>query len=163
MGRPLVVIGPFGPVHFRATAVQWRGEERKEDPMVSLLPRLFGDVTDWFDLDFPRPMPAIRIEDRMTDKEYMLRAELPGLDPDKDVQIVSHGGILTIKAERHDEEKGLNRSEFRYGMLQRSFRLPSNVDEAAIRATYRKGILEVTIPLTSPEPTGRQIEISTTE
>ena len=131
--------------------------------MVSLLPRLFGDVTDWFDMDFPRPMPAIRIEDRMTDKEYVLRAELPGLDPDKDVHITSHNGILTVKAERREEEKGLNRTEFRYGLLQRSFRLPSNADEAGVKAAYHKGILEVTIPLTAPEPAGRQIEITVKE
>ena len=127
--------------------------------MASLLPRLFGDMTDWFDVDFPRPVPAIRIEDRMTDKEYVLRAELPGLDPDKDVQVTVHNGVLTVRAERREEEKGLNRSEFRYGMLHRSLRLPANADETAIKATYRNGILEVTVPLSAPEPAGRQISI----
>ena len=131
--------------------------------MASLLPRLFGDMTDWFDVDFPRPVPAIRIEDRITDKEYMLRAELPGMDPDKDVQVTVHNGVLTVKAERREEEQGLNRSEFRYGMLHRSLRLPANADEKGIKATYRKGILEVTVPLTAPEPAGRQIAIGTGE
>lgn len=131
--------------------------------MASLLPRLFGDMTDWFDMEFPRPVPAIRVEDRMTDKEYVLRAELPGIDPDKDVQVTVHSGVLTVKAERREEEKGLNRSEFRYGMVHRSIRLPENADETAIKATYRKGILEVTIPLTAPEPAGRQIAIDTRE
>ncbi len=50
--------------------------------MAALLPRLFGDMTDWFEMEFPRPAPAIRFEDRITDTEYVLRAELPGLDPD---------------------------------------------------------------------------------
>ena len=131
--------------------------------MTSLLPRLFGDVTDWFDLDFPRPLPAIRVEDRLSDTEYVLRAELPGLVPDKDVHVSTQNGILTIRAERREEEKGLHRSEFRYGGVQRSVRLPSNADEPGIRATYRDGILEVTVPLTAPEPAGRRIEISTTE
>jgi HSP20 family molecular chaperone IbpA len=127
--------------------------------MAGLLPRLFGDMTDWFEIDFPRPLPAIRFEDKVSDKEYVLRAELPGLEPDKDLQITAMHGVLTVKAERREEEEGLNRTEFRYGALQRSVRLPANADQAAIKASYRKGILEITVPLTAPEPAGRQIAI----
>ena len=72
--------------------------------MAALLPRLFGDMTDWFELEFPRSVPVIRFEDRITDEEYVLRAELPGLDPDKDVQITTLNGVLTVKAERREEE-----------------------------------------------------------
>jgi len=129
--------------------------------MTALLPRLFGDMTDWFEVDFPRPLPAIRFEDKVSDKEYVLRAELPGLDPDKDVQITTVHGVLTVKAERREEAKGLNRTEFRYGALQRSIRLPANADEKAIKATYGKGILEITVPLTAPQPAGHQIEVTT--
>jgi HSP20 family molecular chaperone IbpA len=128
--------------------------------MAALLPRLFGDMTDWFEMEFPRSAPAIRFEDRITDEEYMLRAELPGLDPEKDIQVSTLNGVLTVKAERREEEKELNRSEFRYGMLHRSVRLPANADESAIKATYRNGILEITVPLTAPEPAGRQISIA---
>jgi HSP20 family molecular chaperone IbpA len=128
--------------------------------MAALLPRLFGDMTDWFDIELPRPMPMIRFEDRITDREYVLRAELPGLDPDKDVQVTTLNGMLTVKAERREEETGLNRSEFRYGMLHRSVRLPANADESGIRATYRDGILEITVPMAAPEPAGRQITVT---
>jgi HSP20 family molecular chaperone IbpA len=128
--------------------------------MSALLPRLFGDMTDWFELDFPRPMPAIRFEDRLSDQEYVLRAELPGLDPEKEVQITALHGVLTVKAERREEETSRHRSEFRYGTVQRSVRLPANADESAIKATYRKGILEITVPLTAPPPAGRQIAIA---
>ena len=129
--------------------------------MPGLLPRLFGDMTDWFEIDFPRPLPAIRLEDKISDEEYVLRAELPGLDPDKDVQITALNGVLTVKAERREEEKGLSRTEFRYGAVQRSVRLPANADEAGIKASYRKGVLEITVPLTAPQPEGRQIAIAT--
>lgn len=129
--------------------------------MPGLLPRLFGDVSDWFEIDFPRPMPMIRLEDKISDQEYVLRAELPGLDPDKDLQITMTNGVLTLKAERREEEKGLNRTEFRYGALQRSVRLPANADESAIKAAYHKGILEITVPLTAPQPEGRTIPIIT--
>lgn len=128
--------------------------------MTGLLPRLFGDMTDWFEVDFPRPLSAMRLEDKVGDEEYVLRAELPGLDPDKDVRITALNGVLTLKAERHEEEKGLNRTEFRYGALQRSVRLPVNADESAIKATYGKGILEITVPLTVPQPAGREIAVT---
>jgi len=128
--------------------------------MAGLLPRLFEDMTDWLEVDFPRPLPAIRFEDRMTDQEYLLRAELPGLNPEKDLQITALHGVLTVKAERREEEKGLNRSEFRYGAMQRSVRLPANADETKIEASYRKGILEIKVPLTEPQPAGRTIAIT---
>ncbi|HET9517365.1 MAG TPA: Hsp20/alpha crystallin family protein [Actinoplanes sp.] len=126
--------------------------------MTMLLPRLFGDMTDWIEAELPRAQ-TIRLEDQITDQEYLVRAELPGVDPDKDVQITVDRGTLTVRAERHEENKSPNRSEFRYGMLQRAVRLPANADEAHIKASYRKGILEVSVPLTAPEPAGRQIEV----
>ena len=128
--------------------------------MPGLLPRLFGDVSDWFEIDFPHPLPVIRLEDKISDQEYVLRAELPGIDPEKDVQITALNGVLMVRAERREEEKGLNRTEFRYGALQRSVRLPANADESKIKASYHKGILEVTVPLSAPQPEGRKIEIS---
>jgi HSP20 family molecular chaperone IbpA len=66
----------------------------------------------------------------------------------------------TFRAERREEEKGLNHTEFRYGSLQRSVRLPAKADESAIKATYRKGILDVTVPLTEPQPAGRQVAVN---
>jgi HSP20 family protein len=129
--------------------------------MSGLMPRWLGEMTDWLEVDFPRPLPAIRFEDKITEDEYVLRAELPGLDPEKDVQISTMHGVLSVKAERREEESSRHRSEFRYGSLQRSVRLPDNADETAIKATYRKGILEITVPLTAPPPAGRQITIST--
>jgi HSP20 family molecular chaperone IbpA len=131
--------------------------------MNGLLPRLFGDMTDWFEVDFPRPLPVIRFEDKVSEDEYVLRAELPGLDPEKDIQITALHGLLTVKAERREEETSRHRTEFRYGSLQRSVRLPQNADEAAIKATYRKGILEVTVPLTAPQPAGQQIAVTSEE
>jgi HSP20 family protein len=128
--------------------------------MPALLPRLFGDVSDWFEMDIPRAGQMIRVEDRVTDHEYLLRAELPGLDPAKDVQVTVANGMLTIHAERREEEKAVNRSEFRYGLLHRTVRLPANAEEKKISAAYRDGILEVTVPLTAPEPSGRKIPVA---
>jgi HSP20 family protein len=129
--------------------------------MTALLPRLFGDAGDWLEEGFPFfGGQLIRVEDQLTDNAYVLRAELPGLDPEKDVKVTTTGGMLTVHAERQEETKGVNRSEFRYGSMHRSVRLPAGADEEHITATYDKGILEVTVPLTAAPPTGRTITVT---
>jgi HSP20 family protein len=128
--------------------------------MTALMPRLFGDMTDWFESEFPfRPAHLIRVEDTMTDREYRVRAELPGLDPEKDIQVSVDSGLLIIHAERREGEQTRSRTEFRYGSLQRAVRLPANADAQHVTAGYHKGILEVIVPLTEPAPTGRQIPV----
>ena len=129
--------------------------------MTALLPRLLGDFGDLFEEGYPFLVGhPIRVEDEVTDTAYILRAELPGLDADNDVQVTTANGVLTIHAERKEETKGINRSEFRYGVLRRSVRLPANTDAEHVTATYARGILEVTVPLTAPQPAVRKIEIA---
>jgi len=128
--------------------------------MTSLVPRLWSELSEWFEQDslLLRGTNTIRLEDHMTDTEYKIRAELPGVDPEKDVQVSVSDGVLTIRAERREEKQARHRSEFRYGSFERSVRLPSNAEEQGIRADYSKGILEITVPLRAqPEP--RRIEI----
>jgi HSP20 family protein len=128
--------------------------------MNALMPRLLGDLSGWFDTDLLlRSGHLIRLEDTLTDSEYLVRAELPGMDPGKDIAITVEDGLLTISAERREEEKVRGRSEFRYGMLQRAVRLPANADIEHITAKYDKGLLTVTVPLTTAKPAGRAIPI----
>jgi HSP20 family molecular chaperone IbpA len=129
--------------------------------MTSLVPRLWSELSEWFEQDnLLRGTNPIRLEDHMTDTEYTVRAELPGLDPEKDVQVSVSDGVLTIRAERREEKQTRYRSEFRYGSFERSIRLPSNADEQAAKASYDRGILSITVPLRAqPEP--RRIEIKT--
>jgi HSP20 family protein len=131
--------------------------------MSALMPRLFGDLADWFEFDVPLRANLIRVEDLMTERDYTVRAELPGMDPEKDVQITVSNGVLTIHAERKEETHTRHRSEFRYGVLQRSVRLPVNADEENVTAKYGKGILEVTVPLKAAESTAKQIPVATSE
>jgi HSP20 family molecular chaperone IbpA len=105
----------------------------------------------------------IRVEDFLTEHEYLVRAELPGLDPEKGIQVTVNDGVLTISGERREEEQTRTRSEFRYGMFHRAVRLPANADVDKITARFAKGILEVKVPLTAPEPTGRQIPVTKEE
>jgi len=87
----------------------------------------------------------IRLEDEMQDGHYLLRAELPGIDPAKDVDITVRDGQLTIKAQRSEKKEAKGRSEFSYGSFTRSVTLPAGANEDDIKASYDKGILTVDV------------------
>jgi HSP20 family protein len=96
-----------------------------------------------FRTTFPRWREAeelIRVEEFREDGTLVIRADLPGIDPEKDVELTVSDGILHIEAERREEEKheekGYVRQELRYGSLSRSLPLPEGVTEADITATY---------------------------
>ena len=128
--------------------------------MTALVPRLWSDMADWFDLDVTTRAGLIRLEDNLTDAQYTVRAELPGLDPEKDVQVTVARGMLSIHAERKEERQTKHRSEFRYGMFQRSVRLPANADEEHVNAHYGKGILEITVPLKADENSPKHVTVT---
>jgi HSP20 family protein len=105
-------------------------------------------------LEFPvRDSMAMRVEELVDGESMVLRAEIPGVDPEKDVDISVADGVLTVKAERreetHEGEEGKPgyRSEFHYGSYSRSMTLPKNVGADDITATYKDGILELRMPL----------------
>src|SRR5215207_5260897 len=108
---------------------------RRDRPMLA-------ELFDWLEGPFTGGQ-MMRVEDYVEEGQYVLRAELPGLDPDKDVDITVENGVLTVKAERREEKKEAHRSEFRYGAFRRSVSLPPGVDESNVKATYANGILEV--------------------
>jgi HSP20 family molecular chaperone IbpA len=89
----------------------------------------------------------LRIEQQMVDDSMVIRAEIPGIDPDKDVEITVTGNVLRIHAERHVEHKEAHRSEFRYGSYSRSLTLPDEVKPEDIKASYDNGILTITVAL----------------
>lgn len=93
----------------------------------------------------------IRVEEFVEGKTLVVRAEMPGVDPDKDVEITIADGYLNIRAERQEKEeqrdKGSYRSEFRYGSFSRSVLLPEGTKEEDIKASYTDGVLEVRTPL----------------
>lgn len=101
----------------------------------------------------------IRLEDEIKDGNYELRAEIPGVDPAKDVDITVRDGQLTIKAERTEKKESNGRSEFTYGSFVRSVSLPAGADEDAITASYNKGILTVSVPVTEGKPAEKHVEV----
>lgn len=81
----------------------------------------------------------------------VVTAELPGIDPEKDVQIMLDGDVLVIKgkkvAEKEMTEKDRYMRERHFGSFERRLPLPDGVDPDSIAATYDKGVLTVRVPM----------------
>lgn len=92
--------------------------------------------------------PAVDVLTRGSD--LVVRADLPGVDPEKDVDISVSDGVLHIRGERRSEQRdeGDNyvRLESSYGAFERNIPLPEGVDVDGIKAVHKQGILEVTVP-----------------
>jgi HSP20 family protein len=94
-------------------------------------------------------VPAVDVAE--TANGYEITAELPGID-EKNVEVKYADGTLTIKGEKKDEkeEKRGNYylSERSYGSFQRSFRVPEGIDPDKVEASFKNGVLTVTLPKT---------------
>ena len=102
----------------------------------------------------------IRVDEFRDGDVQVVRAELPGIDTEKDVDVTVQDGMLRIAAQRKIEEetqdKGYTRHELRYGSFSRTLPMPEGAGEADIKASYKDGILEIRIPVSEPtasEPT----------
>lgn len=101
----------------------------------------------------------VRLEDEMKEGVYEVRAELPGVDPVEDIEVTVRDGQLTIKAERTQTSESNGHSEFSYGSFSRTVSLPTGADEDEINATYDRGILTVTVPLSEDHPSEKRVEV----
>jgi HSP20 family molecular chaperone IbpA len=125
---------------------------------------LFPGLVDWLESPWTGPpqftaAQSFRVEEMARDNRYLIRAELPGLDPEKDIQVTVDGATLTIHAERRQEDSGPHRSEFRYGSLTRLVTLPVKVDATDVTARYERGVLEVSVPAREVRPEGDRVAI----
>lgn len=141
----------------------------------SRVPERTDAVDRWF-ADWPRPhfwselrrsisegMELPKVEEIDEGDHLVVRAELPGMDPDRDVQITVDDHTLHLRAERRQEErsdeKGVVRTEFHYGSVTRTVPLPAGATDKDVKATYKDGILEVRIPMNRDEAQSQRIPI----
>lgn len=132
------------------------------------------DWPEWFTgrrgFDWPMTMKEfmedsdLRVEEFEDDGDLVVRAEMPGIDPDKDVDISLSDRMLRLKAVRREkteteDKKGFH-SEFRYGSFSRSISLPVGATEEDVKASYVDGILEVRLPIDSDEAEARKIPVT---
>jgi HSP20 family molecular chaperone IbpA len=81
--------------------------------MKALIPRFFADAGEWVETELASlGAQPIRLEDFRDKDRYVLRAELPGMDPTRDVKINVDHGVLTMEAERSAEKHDKQRTEF---------------------------------------------------
>ena len=125
---------------------------------------LFPGLVDWLESPWAGPpqftaAQSFRVEEVARDNRYVIRAELPGLDPEKDIEVTVEGSTLTIHAERRQQDNEPYRSEFRYGSLTRLVTLPAKVDAKDVTARYERGVLEVSVPAPEVRPEGVRVVI----
>ena len=128
-------------------------------------PTWFGSrLVDWPSVASIFGDGHINVEEYREDGALVVRAELPGLDPDRDVEISVDGNVLQVRAERtmesHAEERDGYRSEFKYGSFTRAVALPHGAVADDVSATYVDGILEVRVPLDEEAVTARKVAIN---
>lgn len=142
---------------------------------MSLMRRARGDVDwpEWFPrrlFEWPEAwrevadLEPLRVEEFQEGGDLVVRAEMPGIDPEKDVEITVTDRTLHIKAERRQETKTEDkkgyRTEFRYGSFTRSVPLPVGATEDDVKASYTDGILQIRIPVNAEQAAARKIPIA---
>ncbi len=133
----------------------------------------FAEMEDMFDRlrrDFfsPELLRGVegftpRVEVRETDKNILVSAEIPGMK-ENDINVTLRDNDLIIEGEKRNErkreDKGYYSSEFSYGSFYRSIPLQADVDADKVNATYKSGVLEVTLTkLEESKQTAKRIEI----
>ncbi|MEB2529267.1 Hsp20/alpha crystallin family protein [Kocuria rosea] len=110
---------------------------------------LEGDVPSDLQVSWPK------VEEFQDGEAMVIRAELPDIDPQQDVELTVVNDMLRLRAERRQKsehkDKATYRSEFRYGSFVRTLPLPAGTKEEDITATYKDGVLEVRAPVTAPD------------
>jgi HSP20 family protein len=138
--RPQDVVDPFNMLRRDINRVfgDFLSDWTRPDRMVSMLHHQPGSF-----------VPEIDVKE--TDKEFQVTVDLPGMD-EKDLEVTFVGGALSIKGEKreeHEEEQGnMFHSERRYGVFERMIPLSSDVDLNKAKASFKKGVLKITLPKT---------------
>ena len=156
---------PWGRQDSSSAPLSYNREE--SSPVLSLrrdVDRLFDDffrgtVPSTSFLRSSMGWPSVEVSD--SDGEVRVTAEVPGMS-EKDVELLMEDGILTIRGEKKSESEDKDRgySERYYGRFERRVALPSNVDEGGANATFRDGVLTVTLPKSAEAERGRRIPIN---
>ena len=136
------------------------------------MPNCFDDVNQMISQAFSYPVelayesqsfsPFMNVNE--SDLEYTVSMDLPGVDK-KDVEVHISEGIVTVMGERKNSQQGKDNSyiwqETSHGTFRRSFELSNAVEGDKIRARYKNGVLNITIPkVEEVKPEVKKISIS---
>jgi len=119
------------------------------DEISSILNRHFDSLYPEYAYDETIDKLSMPIEVTDKEKEYDIRAELPGVKKE-DLDIDLNDNYLTIRAtkseEKHEDKKCYKKSEFKYGEFSRSVYLPNEINADEIEATLEHGVLKIKAP-----------------
>jgi HSP20 family protein len=105
----------------------------------------------------------IKVEEYVEGEHLVVKAEIPGVDPERDIEVTVDDGVLTITAQRREtvtEKSGQGyRTEFSYGSFLRQIRLPKGAAPDVVSATYRDGVLEIRMPKPEKDAESKRIPI----
>jgi len=132
------------------------GSIRQRGDIFSDLTRMQQEMNHFFDEFFGERqseimqgnwVPSVDVSE--TDADLVVRAELPGMTQD-DIELSLQDNVLTVKGEKKQEKKeekeNYHRIERSYGSFSRSFTLPATVKQEDIKASFKDGVLEITLP-----------------
>jgi HSP20 family protein len=144
-------LGPFG--HSRGM-----GRDMLQTPAFRRFENAFAGLTTPFE------GLHIKADVRETEDAYLVEAEIPGLD-ESDIDVTAQDGQLTIsghkKEETQKDEDSYHLTERHYGSVKRSFPIPEGVELGKAKATYKNGVLSVTMPKKEmSKPKTKKIPIS---
>lgn len=144
--------------------IRWEPFKETDDFFRTLSPALFNRFSRQFsDRDQSEYQWSPMADISETDKEYLVKAELPGVKRE-DVKVTLEDGILCIEGERKfeksDKSEKSHRVERFYGKFRRGFGLPEHVDANGIRAESKDGVLQVHVPKSAiQKPSSIQIKV----
>ena len=123
---------------------------------------MFPDLAEWLESPWTGPPPFLagqmfRLEESIRDDRYVIRAELPGLDPETDIEVTVDGRILTIRAERRQQDNGPYRVGVPLRIAGPRGQAPPGSIAADVTARYDKGVLEISVPVRVIKPEGTRI------
>jgi len=133
----------------------FRELERMARRWESLFPRAFEDLEEGGEALVPA------IESYVKNGNLVVRADVPGMEP-KDIEVTLLDNVLTIKGERKSEKEVKKedylRREVSYGSFERRMTLPAGAGVENIKASFKNGVVEVTIPMPK-EVTAKKIPL----
>ena len=102
------------------------------------------DLTSWVTPPASEHDPTV--EDYVEGDQYVVRADLPGIDPDRDLELTLKDGVLRLAGERRAEGHHRRRAEIRYGTFERTVTVPLGTRPEVVRAEYGDGVLTISLP-----------------
>jgi HSP20 family protein len=108
---------------------------------------LVNDLMGWIE---SVAKPDVRIEEWVEGSRRIVRADLPGIDPEKDIELTVDGNLLRLRGQRRSEEHDQHRTEIRYGSFERVLTLPPGTRPEDVEAGYADGVLHVSMPVSAP-------------